>query len=377
MSAESPSPEARPCQNCGKPLLGNHCYACGQPVKGLVRHFSSIAGDFLDSVFDFDSRVLRTLGPLLTRPGYLSNEYFAGRRVRYVSPVRLFVFLCVISFFVVQLAIDDEMISGDGNGIQNAENVAEVERMRANATEALRRAHDDVQDGAARQRLERQIAQVDADAERRIDWLAQRDAALARGEKAPVMRVQRGASLQFDSEPWHPVDNPLHFDALPDAANDWLNVQIGRADENLQRVQNEPRLLVETFLQTLPQTFFVLLPLFALLLKFAYLFKRRLYMEHLIVALHSHAFLCLAVLLLVGADAARDQFDGGVVHAALGWFERGLALWMPLYLLLMQKRVYRQGWIMTSLKFVLIGIAYSVLLSLGMVANMLLNLVTM
>ena len=39
---------------------------------------------------------------------------------------------------------------------------------------------------------------------------------------------------------------------------------------------------------------FVLIPLFALLLKLFYVFRRRLYMEHLIVALHSHAFLFLA-----------------------------------------------------------------------------------
>ena len=49
------------CANCGTPLLGEHCYACGQPVKGLVRHFSSLVGDVLDSVFEWDSRTPRTL----------------------------------------------------------------------------------------------------------------------------------------------------------------------------------------------------------------------------------------------------------------------------------------------------------------------------
>src|SRR5690606_12137510 len=45
------------CGNCGAELLGPHCHACGQPTKGLVRHFSSIVGDFFDSVFDLDSRL--------------------------------------------------------------------------------------------------------------------------------------------------------------------------------------------------------------------------------------------------------------------------------------------------------------------------------
>ena len=45
--AATPEPApARTCENCGRGLLGEFCYACGQPVKGLVRHFSSIVGDF-------------------------------------------------------------------------------------------------------------------------------------------------------------------------------------------------------------------------------------------------------------------------------------------------------------------------------------------
>lgn len=57
------------CGNCGAELRGPHCHACGQPTKGLVRHFSSIVGDFFDSVFDLDSRLLRTMWPLFSRPG--------------------------------------------------------------------------------------------------------------------------------------------------------------------------------------------------------------------------------------------------------------------------------------------------------------------
>ena len=95
-SAES-APQ-RHCENCGAVLLGDHCYSCGQPTKGLVRQFSAIIGDFLDTVLNIDSRIIHTVGPLLFKPGFLSLEYFAGRRVRYVSPVRLLVFIAVVTF---------------------------------------------------------------------------------------------------------------------------------------------------------------------------------------------------------------------------------------------------------------------------------------
>src|SRR6185369_11285889 len=80
-------PAAYPlCSNCGAELHGPHCYSCGQPVKGMIRPLSSMMHDVADTIFNIDSRIFRTLLPMYFRPGYLSNEYFAGRRVRYVTP---------------------------------------------------------------------------------------------------------------------------------------------------------------------------------------------------------------------------------------------------------------------------------------------------
>ena len=132
----------RACANCGTPLLGPHCYRCGQPVDGLVRHFGSIMGDFLDTVLNIDARVFRTLWPLLSKPAYLSQEYFAGRRVRYVSPVRLFFFVSIITFFVAQLVIQTgqnafNFDDGDGSRIGRATTVADVEKQRDEAIAKL------------------------------------------------------------------------------------------------------------------------------------------------------------------------------------------------------------------------------------------------
>src|SRR4051794_38404878 len=85
IAAETPAASAsRACQNCGVALLGEYCSACGQPVKGMIRPLSSMLHDVADTVLNIDSRIFRTLAPLYFRPGYLTNEYFAGRRVRYV-----------------------------------------------------------------------------------------------------------------------------------------------------------------------------------------------------------------------------------------------------------------------------------------------------
>src|SRR3546814_13283921 len=74
------------CGNCGSPLLGKYCYACGQPVTGMVRHFSTLLGAFPDPILNWDARLPRTLWPLLAPPAFLPPRSFPGPPVRPVHP---------------------------------------------------------------------------------------------------------------------------------------------------------------------------------------------------------------------------------------------------------------------------------------------------
>ena len=363
------------CQNCGEPLLGPHCYRCGQPVNGLVRHFSSILGDFLDSVLNIDARIFRTLGPLFTRPAYLSLEYFAGRRVRYVSPVRLFVFLSLVTFFVAQMMLtlgDGTINFGDDDAIGSATTVAQVERLRDASLKKLDAARVSIPDNVpgARNGVDAGATAIRNKAQERIDALR---AAAAAGEPVPPP-MDDDSTISFnDGKPWDPKTNPLHVGWAPAFANDWLNAQVGRAKNNIARVKRDPNLMKDAVLSALPSTLFVLLPLFAVLLKVLYVFRRRLYMEHLIVALHSHAFLCGSLLLVFATMAIRNAFPA--VSGLMRTLEVLLFAWMPLYLLLMQKRVYAQGWPMTLLKYCVLGFCYVILLSIGVALTVLGSLV--
>ncbi len=366
-------PVAPACQNCGTPLLGPHCYKCGQPVHGLVRHFSSIIGDFADSVLNIDARVFRTLWPLFGKPGYLSREYFEGRRVRYVSPVRLFVFLSIITFFVAQLVVNVGDNGGTikvdgGDSIESAATVAEVEAARDRLLAELAKARAEIPDvPGARAGIDAGMREMREKAGQRIAQLQDpKAAAAARAGDEPT-------DIRFNDRPWDPVTNPVRVGWLPAFANRWVNQQVAHGRDNVKELQENPERFKDAVLGALPSTLFVLLPLFALMLKIAYLFKRRLYMEHLIVALHSHAFLCLAVLLLFGFSTLGDAVP--MLSTPVGWIEALLWLWMPLYLLLMQKRVYGQGWPMTLLKYCAIGVCYFMLLSFGVAATILASLV--
>ncbi len=171
---------------------------------------------------------------------------------------------------------------------------------------------------------------------------------------------------------------PVHISWLPDVVNARLTAMGRRMQENWNTVKHSEdpsaraeakQRMINGVFGTLPATMFVLIPVFAALLKLFYVFRRRLYMEHLIVALHSHAFMFLGLLLILLTSMLSTWLHPHATWAAyaLGWVETLLILWIPTYLLIMQKRIYRQGWPMTLLKFWCIGWCYFWLLAIALI----------
>ena len=87
------------CRNCMAPLTGQYCWRCGQRATSRIISLRRLLGELLGDLFELDSRIWRSLIPLLWRPGHLTNEYLAGRQVRYVPPFRLYVVLSLAFFF--------------------------------------------------------------------------------------------------------------------------------------------------------------------------------------------------------------------------------------------------------------------------------------
>lgn len=457
-------PASSSCANCGATLQGKYCHACGQPIKGMIRPLSGLTADVIDSVFNIDSRILRTIGPLYFRPGFLTTEYFIGRRQRYVTPFRLVFFLTIIAFLVAQLYSDQTGLSNSPLFKLGSDSIAAAttqETVFHFRDEALKEIEEASRKGGlppeARKALEEAKAEILRQAQARTEYLKKVQEAVAKGQPVPMPQnddegnplpeasrrhkrqetppgetrptdkdkpaaetpeapaapeppvigapvvtvppvkippielppipevrdkdgkvvptppVPQLPGMDGDKEPeitfsggkaWDPKTNPLKFDFLPEAGNAKVNELIGTMRHNLKRISTEPKRMVAVYFGVLPQTLFVLMPLFAVLLKFFYIFKRRYYMEHLIVALHSHAFLSLSVLLISLLGLARLVFPAAATP--LTWLMMAAGWWMPLYLLLMQKRVYRQNWFMTLLKFSIVGTCYTVLVSLAL-----------
>lgn len=297
------------CRNCQAPLVGPYCHSCGQEHTQRPIVLRQLLQEGIEEFFDWDSKLLRSLRPLFLRPGFLTREFIAGRRVRYVAPVRFYVLASLLFFFVFDPTLDKDALESDKKGSPTA--VADSSRQ-ARVDSAL----------AAAARVGRPLA----------------DTAHADSAKPPKD---------------NPYDNKLHINLL---AGDDTTSFAGRLQARAnQRIEAEgPTAFLNYTLDRLPTAIILMLPLVALLLALVYIRQRRDYLEHLIFTLHVHTFAFILTVVLYGMAWATERY--------LGWSDpEGLYGFLgltPLYLFIALRRYYGQGFWKTALKLAFLAVAY-------------------
>jgi hypothetical protein len=99
---DTPERSAR-CTNCDAPVSGKYCSVCGQRVEYHLHSLWDFLREAVEVLTHADSRLWRTLGPLLFRPGFLTQQFLAGHRASYLPPLRLYFVLSVLFFLVVSV----------------------------------------------------------------------------------------------------------------------------------------------------------------------------------------------------------------------------------------------------------------------------------
>ncbi len=397
------------CPNCGARLHGRYCSDCGQldhPLRLPVHRFLRQA---FTEFLGIDGRVWRTLRVLFFKPGALTVAYLEGRRRQYLRPLRVYLSSTLLFFFLLSMLdpvgqLEDIFVDRDGLADTTMTAGAYVAYLDAQLAE------DAAGEAGPRARADSvQARLVRARASFRVDSLAGRfvdpdslDAAqevvedLADTYQDAVgalnNEARRRREWQREQAAAYPPDSTIRPGDLIAAAElvlgdgaDNLDLNIGVADRWVQRGRAYQRLksarttddqvsagidLARAGISKIPVVMFLMLPVFALLLKLIYLRRGWYYSEHLVFGLHTHAlaflvFTLVTLLSVLGAEAAWIGLLSAVCFIAI-----------PVYFVLAQKRVYRQGWIKTLLKAWLLGSLYSfVLLGVGLVLTVLLAFV--
>jgi hypothetical protein len=326
---EPPKPETLVCANCHTQLAGEYCTACGQRHEPHIHTVAHFAGEAFESISHADSRLWRTLWYLFSRPGFLTREFFAGRRVAYLPPFRLYLVLSVLVFLFLSVSSDDPTVSTRPL-IRGTPEAAQVEKTTSEAKKAL-------EEAGLPSGLVPDVPVVDPK-----DAAASKD--LAKDGEKKGFNVQSKGLEDFCNA----------FDR-PETGGEG-SIERQNVRRFCAKVRNDAGELFTALGHNLPRAMFVFLPLLAGIMKLMYWRPKRYYVEHLLFLVHNHAFVFLTVILFVLLDLLLGRVIGGYLWP----FYVGGSLYMVWYIFRAMRNMYGQHGGLTFIKYMALGFAYIV-----------------
>lgn len=354
------------CLNCGEVLTGQHCSHCGQRASVQVISLWGLIRDFLGDVFDWDSRVWRTLRPLAFRPGLLTQEYLRGRRAHYTPPFRMYLILSVVFFLIASIFDPGRDLAfnlGDGGASFTIDDNDGAGAQRPALEDAAPPARAPDAPAAA----EKAAHSVDATRDRLIDNVLRRVPEAERAEVRAELERELGEVTPAQLERMERV-------IADPCSEENFRIDIAALEQYEPRLRQAcTKIVADTqsfgraLWENLPKMMFLFLPLIALVMVILYLGSGRYYVEHLLFFVHYHAFFFLVGIAVLVLDRAGAATTGGVSRlfsAVEDVLLFVLLFYVPVYLFLAMRRVYGQGRIWTATKYSVLVVAYLFCLAL-------------
>ena len=253
MTSTAHTPDPTHCINCGASICNQFCSVCGQETRLHVASAGEFIHEFVGHYVALEGRLWKTLRYLFTKPGFLTAEYIAGRRKRYVEPLRVYLTFSILFFAILKFGGPPLMIFDGDESAKGGQ--------ASNAVVA-----------------------------------AQQEATQVPAESPTTAKQKRGDEViveEFGKKfPWA----------------DSRSKAFAEKSEEERR-----RLITAGFFSYVPYALFLLMPLFAFYLKLLYLGTGRHYGEHLLFALHTNAFTFAALTAMM----VTSHFEWGLLTTVI------------------------------------------------------------
>jgi hypothetical protein len=342
MSGKAPLRHDKTCLNCGQEVPERFCTHCGQENTDTRKTFHHLFIHFFEDLTHYENAFWKTIHHLIFKPGRLTREYLSGKRLSYLAPVRLYIFISFITFFLVTILPSND----DSDAIQIGHKQHAV-------------AHTHMQGPA------KDSAQAVADS------LLKKREAISRLVREGVLSKKQGDTLSYmlvsKKEPndgnileancttLQQLDSVQKNSKPADRYSDWqywlykkyIKVTHGNTREQLWDKWKE------SFVHNFPKILFIYMPLFAFFLWLFHGKKRWYYFDHGIFTLHYFSFLLVMYLIVILADSLLSYLGtfGTIVSA---FFSVACALWTFYYFFPAHHRFYGESLIISLLKSLLL-----------------------
>nr|WP_246722916.1 DUF3667 domain-containing protein [Aliikangiella sp. G2MR2-5] len=319
----------------------------------MIKFFGSLVKELTEDVLGYDSRIKHTIIPLLLKPGQITLDYIRDRRFYYVLPLRLYLLTSLILILLLQINTDPKSViseaTSDSTTLNEQDRLAidsaksELEKLNEKGV-SLEIEEPQILDAIKAIEDKEEHSNLSEDGLRKV---GQRDSKVIKGD----IFEEPGIMKEFAD----------------------------KVNGNWKAWRQNPEPVIKEFYELLPYMMFVLLPLFALILKLFYLFSKRYYVEHLILLIHNHCFvftILIIQILLLNIESFISHSENSLLlklAGALDFVNFLIGFWIVIYIFLSMKRVYQQNWTLTISKGVALSLVYFVLLLTGFVTTVLLT----
>ncbi|MCT4629286.1 DUF3667 domain-containing protein [Winogradskyella sp.] len=320
------------CQNCEQPFDSGFkfCPHCGQKTNDELT-IGVLFYNTISNYFSFDARFLKSFIPLMFKPGYLAKEFVKGKRLLYLHPAQMYLFVAVIFFFIFNFYVREGRAELD----KNMERVLADRKERANVKDSISQDSIAIDNFVKPLKDNRVTIGLDEKDLKTLDSIS--------NIKIPKNNI--GSSFTF---------NEREMDSLiaSGASDEEIYKHLGMEEDAgyftrkfyAQGLKFYKSMglgqIMQTFIDSIPLAMFFLLPIFAFLLKLFFFNKGR-YAHHLVFSFYYFSFLFVVFSIIFGINRFWEIPDG------IDWL---IALSTFFYLLIAIIKFYKQNWFLSFIK---------------------------
>lgn len=344
------------CKNCEQSFDEDckFCPNCGQKNNEDLT-IGVLFYNTISNYLSFDARFLRSFIPLMFRPGILAKRFVAGKRLLYLHPGQMYLFVSVLFFFVFSFTVNDWIIEVDKEIAENKttqiseKNINLVKDPILNDVFKAPLYIDINNPEKIGEEMNKAIDSLKPIQERYTNSSSKFQFGFSK-QKLDSLRQQGFSDIEIMQEMGMEEDANI-------MTRGFYNTLIELSDGN------GPGKLIKRFVDTIPIAMFFLLPLFAFMLKIFY-FKRGRYAYHLVFSFYFFSFLFTVFTILLAFD--RFVNDIPIVISVL------TVLSTFLYFYLSVLNFYKRNWFTTLIKSSIITFIFLLMvipLALGIIGG--------
>lgn len=300
--------EEKDCLNCGAKVEERFCPNCGQENSINRPSFHYLFTHFAEDFVHYDSGFWKTMKFLLFKPGRIILDYLDGKRKTYMPPVKLYIFVSFVAFFLPHILSFSENKSQavkEFNGIEVAghEHIQTIEQL--DSLQNILPAGDKL-DSLELAILRDLIKDKGKGEENELEKKESQTLSFG-DEKEFTFGYQDGEGYTFLNENYKNIKTVVQFDSIhhslpPNKRMNWFSKLFAKKVVDLhERGVNKDEELgdkyIEMFVNNLPKALFIYLPVFAFFLWLFHSKKKWLYYDHGIFTLYYFSFLLILITL--------------------------------------------------------------------------------